>query len=73
MSVISLLDLACTCALIHQGLFAVCARMVSNLLAMAHVRLKVTYGIHLQILEVITSRHNTYSLMLFFFFFFKEP
>jgi len=52
MSVNSLLDLACTCALIHQGLFAVCARMVSNLLAMAHVRLKVTYDLHLQILEV---------------------
>lgn len=39
MSVISLSDHACTCALIHQGLFAVCARMVLNFLAMALVKL----------------------------------
>lgn len=49
MSVISLSDHACTCAQIHQGLFGVCARMVLNLLAMALVKLKVTYSIHFQI------------------------
>lgn len=66
MSVISLSDHACTCALIHQGLFAVCARMVLNFLAMALVKLKVIYGIHFQILQVKTSRHNPDNIKLFF-------
>lgn len=66
MSVISLSDHACTCAQIHQGLFGVCARMVSNLLAMALVKLKVTYSIHFQFFQVKNCIHNTNNVKFFF-------
>ncbi len=47
-------------ALVHKytRVFSVsCARMVSNLLAMALVKLKVTYGMYLKILLLISSIH----------------
>lgn len=72
MNVISLSDHACTCAQIHQGLFGVCARMVSNLLAMALVNLKVTYSIHFQIFTS-KKKKTVYTILMMSNCSFKGP